>query len=362
MAPDWATGGRIVAAVDEGLVVSTDGGYAWRPVQGGPEYPYVIAPCEDELLVGAYGQGVYRSRAGETWALSNGDLAAHLPPVVGFSDAFDQDRTLYMASMEGVLVRSADGGETWDQVLGEEDGNLSTFVCAGAGDAITVLAAAGSTMLRSPDGGASWAASLNTGQDPLTALAVSDSYAQDRIAVAGTNGGQIWASRDEGASWHRVGSLGGTVVSLAAHTGANGLAVYVVTAQATEEGAWQLNLYVGGTGKPLLTRSSGEPVAALRLLEGGDLLCAMGQQVLYLEENEPVAENELEGSAAVSCLGVAGDVLLAASRQGVYRSADRGRSWDWLTSDISAVAMRVTSPERVYVVSMGGRLWQVDLP
>jgi hypothetical protein len=111
----------------------------------------------------------------------------------------------------------------------------------------------------------------------------------------------------------------------------------------------------------VLAREVSEPVAVLRVLSDDRLLCAIGQRVCLLQGNEVVAESEVDESASVSCLHVAGDVLLAGTRLGLHSSRDGARSWESLSSDLSVMALRAASPERVYAVSMGGRLWQIDL-
>jgi hypothetical protein len=45
----------------------------------------------------------------------------------------------------------------------------------------------------------------------------------------------------------------------------------------------------------------------------------------------------------------------------VYRSTDKGATWGCLSEDVGALAIHCASPEEVYVVSMGGRLWRLDL-
>jgi photosystem II stability/assembly factor-like uncharacterized protein len=190
LSPEWSIGGNMVAATDKGLLVSSDRGHTWQAVQGGADYPYVVVSCGAELLVGAYEDGVYRSAAGDVWQSSNGNLAAHLPPTVCFSDDFEHDRTVLMASMEGTLVRSEDAGRSWHLLLQDEGDELmvSTFVGAGAGTSITVLAATESMLMCSRDSGDTWEAAVSADGDPFSALALSKDCWRSDPALAGRRG------------------------------------------------------------------------------------------------------------------------------------------------------------------------------
>jgi len=317
--------------------------------------------CGRELLAGAYEDGIYRSVDGTTWQASNGNLAAHLPPVVCFSDAFEHDRTLLMASMEGTLVRSRNAGQTWEMLQEEYEYGVSSLTGTGRGEAMVVLAATETGLIRSRDSGTSWENVLDTGGVPPVTLALSETYDQDGIALTGTSDGQVLLSRDGGASWEQAALLPDEmVVALTARTGDAGTMMYAVTARQSDTGAWQLALRDGTSWQVVLARESNEAAAMLCLLDGGDLLCALGPRAMYLGDGGLIGESVLEGEAAISGLAVDGSALLAGTRLGIYCSTDQAQSWERITSDLSAVALHAVE-RKVYAVSMGGRLWQLDL-
>jgi photosystem II stability/assembly factor-like uncharacterized protein len=354
--PKWSEGGPVVAATDQGLLVSSDGGQSWETAQGGADYPYVVVQCGDDLLAGAYADGVYRSTTGVSWQRSNDGLAAHIPPLVCFSETFEQDHTLLMASMEGILARSQDAGQTWRVLQEEEELSLSSLAGTGEGETMTLFTAAGASLSRSEDSGETWASILEVEDDPISAVALSKTYDQDQTIAVGTSGGQVLRSLDGGALWEQEAVLGETVVALAACS-----VTYAVTAQQTAEGRWQLTLHGGGLG-PVLTYEASEPVAQIIPLDDGKLLCAIGPDVLYLQDGNLVSRCELAGEAAVSCLAVAGDALLAGTRLGLYRSLDGAQTWQCLTTDVGVFSLHVVSADQLYAVSMGGELWRLDLP
>ena len=361
LSPGWDAGGYTVAATDEGILFSADGGHTWQETEGGVDYPYVLSLCRRELLVGAYEDGIYRSANGTAWQASNGDLAAHLPPVVCFSDAFERDLTLLMASMEGTLVRSMDAGQTWEMLRKDQEYGVSSLAGKGKGEAMVLLAATEGGLMRSRDSGTSWEGVLDTGGIPPVSLALSETYDQDNIALAGTSDGQVLLSRDGGASWEQAALLPDEmVVALTARTGDTGTMMYAVTARQSDTGAWQLALRNGTSWQVMLARESNEAAAMLCPLDGGGLLCALGARAMYLRGEELIGESVLEGEAAISSLAVDGNDFLVGTRLGIYRSMDQAQSWERLTSDLSAVALR-TVERKVYAVSMGGRLWQLDL-
>lgn len=361
LAPDWADGGQLIAATDQGILVSTDGGQTWQEVAGGPLYPYVVVGSGDGLIVGAYDEGVFRSWDGRVWQAGNDGLSAHIPPTACFSAAFEDDRTLVLASMEETLVRSQDGGQTWQALQGEEPLSVSLLASAGSGPNLTLLIAGEADVACSLDGGESWTPVADLGDDSATALALSDTFARDRTMLVGTAAGQLLVSGDGGGSWERQASFEGeSAIALAARDG--GQVAAVVTARQMERGTWQLTLRRGPSWEAVLSRESTESVSVLALAEGERLLCAMGQRLLRLEGDMLIAEQELAEEAPVSCLAVTPAVALAGTRLGLYREVEAGGSWERINDRLPAVALHLASPAQAYAVSMGGEVWEIELP
>ena len=353
VADDWDNGGRILAAADGGLLTSTDRGQTWQPTTGGPEYPYVLAQCGETLLTGAYEDGVYASPDGTHWTICNEGLSAHLPPLAGFSSDFEQDGTLVMASMEGGLAGSTDGGKTWN-ILAEEFA-VSSMASTGAGASMALLAAAEGTLLYSADAGQTWQSARSTGADPLTAVA----FGGNGETLAGTASGQVFVGSAENPGGQRIGQVGEMVVAVAAVGSGDDLLPVVVTAAQQDE-AWMLHLRRGMDGALLFSQQANEPVAALYPLAGDRLLCSLGSVVAVLGGGQVLNTGTLEADAPVACLAATGNALLAGSRFGLFYSNDDGASWQWLTSDLSAVALHTERSGSVTVVEMGGRIWQVN--
>jgi hypothetical protein len=136
-----------VHAEDPDVQVSTDGGRTFeRRSPPAPPVDVVMDPKDPQRMVVTTEQGTFTSAdAGRSWRprdpAAEGQLAWLAP-----------DR-LYRSDAGGVILRSADGGETWEEV-----GSLDLTVNELAGDADGNVYASlpGGEVHRSTDGGATW--------------------------------------------------------------------------------------------------------------------------------------------------------------------------------------------------------------
>jgi photosystem II stability/assembly factor-like uncharacterized protein len=214
--------------------------------------------------------------------------------------------------------------------------------------------------LLSQDSGEQWIDVLDT-EESISAIALSDTYEQDNTILVGTSGGQVLASGDGGKSWDTTVSFdGGAVLALAVCTRGGQRLSYAVTALQTEAGNWELALQGGVDWQPVAARQSDEPVAVLAFGDKDKLFCTLGRHVLHVRENQLLSEGGLDVSGPISCLVPMEEEILAGTRFGLCRSIDGGSSWQVLATEISAVALCAASANRVYAVSMGGMLWQID--
>ncbi len=158
-----------------------------------------------DVLFAATAVGVYCSTTGgRTWTLPATGASVPFAEAVAPSPGFGQDRTIFVCAADG-LYRSADAGETWQQVL-VGSRMLSAAVALGDGYKGLVVLAGTETdgVLRSVDGGRTWTGA-NAGLLDLTviALALSPAFGSDRIGFAGTASG-LYRTRNGGSSWREV--------------------------------------------------------------------------------------------------------------------------------------------------------------
>lgn len=103
--------GWLFAATEEGVRRSMDCFCGWRPtgeLPGGPVYDVAYDPRQPERVYAATAGGLFASEdGGETWTRTSGDG----PAVIVL--AVDPSGTLYAATNEGALLRSADLGRSW---------------------------------------------------------------------------------------------------------------------------------------------------------------------------------------------------------------------------------------------------------
>ncbi len=158
-----------------GLFRSTDRGQAWTQViarEDATAQSIVFSPdyARDGVIwIGLLYGTIYKSADfGQTWTAAPSGLP--LAPVwtrsLEFSPDFARDRTIYLGTDNG-LFRSADAGATWAQI----DAGLPV---------------------------------PQTGQQIITAVAISPAFATDHTLLVATQDGGLSISRDRGATWSFV--------------------------------------------------------------------------------------------------------------------------------------------------------------
>ncbi len=200
-ADDFATSGRLwLGTVGEGVLLSEDAGQTWKRDGGGLDKGEVLhlAGAHDPSggavqFAATVKDGVFLRKPGGGWFKDGKGLRelsdqnprhyfAALP-----SPAYAQDRTVFVASFEG-LQRSTDGGFKWQylKVLPEQFVRNVDFSPAFADDRTLWIGTYGLGTLLSSDGGTSWLR-LNTGPWGFPdGLCVSPDYASDRTFMVGS--------------------------------------------------------------------------------------------------------------------------------------------------------------------------------
>jgi DNA-binding beta-propeller fold protein YncE/photosystem II stability/assembly factor-like uncharacterized protein len=230
LSPDYANDQTLFVGVSSGLTgggvyKSTDGGHSWRLaclglsdllVQG-----VAVSPgYADDATVFArsYRQGLFRSTDGGAHWEALGERYAAKPEdrrlgTLALSSAYVTDSTLW-AGMSGpdrdALLASTDGGDTWQELMSGEAEALALSP-AFAEDGRAFAAFRGLGLLRTADGGHTWEAA-NAGllyeNAAFTALTLSPSFAQNRTLYAllawwaeGSERSRLYRSIDGGDSW-----------------------------------------------------------------------------------------------------------------------------------------------------------------
>lgn len=242
---DPANSAILYAGTKNGVFKTTDGGTTWNPANTGLPSSEIMAlaisPINPSIIHAGCGKGVFKSTDGSGhWSYIGPDRHSvdtlAIDPVnpdivyaVGVWWGF------YYGSMPVWLLRTMDGGDTWEDVNDNNDfgwvlaidplnpniiyagdykglsksidrgtnwiptGLTETFFSAIAIDPqnpSTIYAAAGSHMHKSADGGANWSI-INTG---LWIRVVAIDPLNPNIIYAGTDSG-VFKSTDQGSNW-----------------------------------------------------------------------------------------------------------------------------------------------------------------
>jgi photosystem II stability/assembly factor-like uncharacterized protein len=156
------------AATDEGLFISVDRGERWygQAVEGEREFSTVNS-YDDGTVTLAGLKGAYISHdAGKTWS------AVTLPKYVSgvYSLTLTPGPTLWLGTQQGGL-RSTDGGQTWQYMLGGLPKNDVLAVrYDSAGQRLLATALHSHAVFQSKDGGKTWQSTPEAGVSIRTAL------------------------------------------------------------------------------------------------------------------------------------------------------------------------------------------------
>jgi len=313
--------GSIVVGSSLGVYRSSDGGNHWEQVGniGRRQTPTMLAlNSEGELLLGTHYAGIYRSD-GTTWTLSSRGL----PALGAGSVAVAPDRTIYSIAVNSRLYLSRDDGTSWSEP--DPGRNFYPVVAIDSGgrlySANVDYSAYG--VIYSTDRGATWALGGGMQSEWVRALLVGrrgQIYAgvercTDCFHFSETDG--VFLSTDRGESWTTVG------------TGLQG-----TTPQSIVELA-DGTLFVGSRYSSWVKR-----------LDPGDTVWRDATNGLPL----PGVHSALNALIADS----AGN-LYAGMLGGLFRSGDRGESWERIgtsIADTSITALALSSTGRVFAATM----------
>jgi photosystem II stability/assembly factor-like uncharacterized protein len=114
----FGASGQVATATDQGIALSADGGRSWRIVgeEPGSAASVCIVPAGDTALILAglpFGGVVRSADGGATWEPSNTGLYTSLVAGLSLSPAFAADQTIYTTSAHTGIDASHDGGQTW---------------------------------------------------------------------------------------------------------------------------------------------------------------------------------------------------------------------------------------------------------
>jgi photosystem II stability/assembly factor-like uncharacterized protein len=165
----WAVDTSTVWAVGSGNTVlkTTDGGISWVRITGLPTpattamLSISIAGSKDVWISGGHGTVLNSKDGGSTWTVFDTNFF-HIGLMQGIHAINPQ--TVYVAggvetgkNYRGFIARTANGGQTWDSVVPEQDYNRHEWIGVKASDAVHIVVYGGQAhYVYSVDAGVSW--------------------------------------------------------------------------------------------------------------------------------------------------------------------------------------------------------------
>jgi photosystem II stability/assembly factor-like uncharacterized protein len=291
------------------------------------------------LFAGTEADGIYRSTdSWMTWALSGSGSESLTVNCLWLSPRFAEDRMVMAGTSAGIL-RSHDGGTTWQVVYSDQDLVLSlagtaSVICAGLME---------QGVLRSEDGGDTWSLS-NEGLAArafLRTLAVAEH--PGLVLAFGPQEG-IVVSADGSANWESIPGLGGFLPLSAMATANQGAQKPPLLVASTAEGQM---LRSADGGLTWAATAVGIPASTLVFDSMGQRAwAATGDGYLFASRNAGVSWEGLPRTpfAGESVLAVVpspyleedhtllvGSLAQEGGAAHLWRSLDDGRSWDLLS-------------------------------
>ena len=216
-------GGEILAGTKAGLFRSADAGQSWQPLENGPADPALVAVATSGTDIFATSEGgrLYCSAdGGESWPEVVGWAGLGVGVAIAISPNYADDATLFIATADGPL-RSQDRGESWESsTFGMLDVDTLCLAISPnfASDETLWAGTAFGGFFRSRNGGRSWREAGAGLPDAAVQCLAQDA---DGTLYAGSESDGVFRSLDGGNSWQRAGDglAGQSVNSLAALPG-----------------------------------------------------------------------------------------------------------------------------------------------
>ena len=294
----------IVGTEADGILRSDDAGHSWTGANAGlldlAAISLAVSPCfaSDRTAFAGTASGLYRTRNGaRSWhavEIERDDIAVQCLLV---SPDFADDQLVLAGTETAGLLRSVDGGLSWQSPPTLNSGGVRALACANG----IYVAATEPGVVVSHDGGQTWSIAFNRPEEPVLSLV----FDGDGI-LAGLHRRGVVRSVDGGVTWHPA---------------QEGLSARLDTELAiSAEFERDPAIFVGG------------PEDGVRVSTDGGI--TWEDRKLLLTE------------VAVHSLSATAQRMWAATTVGVYVTEDRGDTWRRSTTDAGSARIVSAGPGR----------------
>jgi photosystem II stability/assembly factor-like uncharacterized protein len=294
---------------------TTDGGAHWANIKKGliddsDVFSIIVDPQEPSVVYASACSGIYKSDSG-------GDLfrkVQGIPSTARRTQVILQDpknlKIVYAGTTQG-LYRTEDAGENWSRLTGA-DVIVNDLFIDPANDQRVLMSTQRSGVMASDDGGKSFHSSNDGFSQRVVQTLLADQKQTGTLYAGVLNDkmyGGAFVSKDDGATWDHLGD------------GLNGRDVFTL-AQAADG-----TVYAGtNDGLVKLVGSTWQTDGELVRIDAHKVV----ERIHHRRETRTITKTIKEGeiTGRVNGLDMEGPVWYAATVRGVYRSADRGASWE----------------------------------
>lgn len=218
----------VISTLFQGVYMSRDRGNTWIPINHGLGSDRLlkqnlIAEAGDlffsptyssdhTLLASIWGGLIKTTNQGKFWHQFWVPKSLRRDSYMVVSPNFASDRTVYLVTLPGKILKSTDGGENFAVVgeIGTQAAYIPSLVISPnfAADQTLYMGNFSGGIYKSVNAGATWEAinnGLNT-KDNYAKLNISPNYQADRTVFAGTAKG-LFVTQDEGTSWRKLAGI-----------------------------------------------------------------------------------------------------------------------------------------------------------
>jgi len=335
----------------------------------GSNSPQVIALAVDPahpstVYAGTYGNGLFVSTDGASnW--SRADAGIRSSYVAAFAFAPGQSSTIHAGTLGGGIYQSLDGARTWTLASDGLDLSLVYRLVSDPASADTLYAATFDGVEKTTDGGGSWRPA-NSGLpiDPVAALALSPS--SSNILYAGTLGGGFFKSSDGAASWSASASgLTDSYISSLTVDPTSPSTLYAGTShpdsssqrvfKSTDTGSTWTQTSLDGKSFTLDSIAV-NPGKASQVLVGSQGVTGYFQSLDAGKTWSTVSSSTACGGTNALLFDPSGSTLYIAGTGGVCRSSDGGATWTLVSVSGYSIASLLIDPSDSSTLYAGASL------